>query len=88
MGFWPRMISPRQVRAGRALLGWSQRHLADKAIVSLNAVARLERGEVDPRASTLKAVEKALTKGGVVFVPVDGKSDGGGEGVRLAGAED
>jgi len=40
------MITPRQIRAARALLGWSQQKLADKAIVSLNAVTRLERGEV------------------------------------------
>jgi len=27
------MITPRQIRAARALLGWSQQQLADKAIV-------------------------------------------------------
>jgi predicted transcriptional regulator len=79
------MISPRQVRAGRALLGWSQWQLADKAIVSVNALARLERGEVNPRTSTLKAVEKALTNAGIVFVAAGGKSEG--EGVRLASAD-
>ncbi len=41
------MVTLREIRAARALLGWSQQQLADKAIVSLNAVARLERGEVD-----------------------------------------
>ena len=53
--------------------------IADKAIVSVNALARLERGEVDPRMSTLKAVHKALTEAGVEFLPADLK----GEGVRL-----
>ena len=43
------MITKRQIRAARAFLGWSQQQLADKAIISLNAVTRLERGEVDPR---------------------------------------
>src|SRR5215470_15013082 len=63
------MITPRQIRAARALLGWSQQQLADKAIVSLNAVTRLEKGKVDSRLSTVSAVERALTKAGVDFWP-------------------
>lgn len=73
------MITPRQIRAARALLGWSQQQLADKAIVSLNAVTRLERGTVDSRGSTIAAIEKALVKAGIEFLPVGDK----GEGVRL-----
>lgn len=73
------MITSRQIRAARALLNWSQQQLADKAIVSVNALARLERGEVDPRMSTLMAVYKALTDAGVEFLPANQK----GEGVRL-----
>lgn len=74
------MITPRQIRAARALLDWSQQELADKAIVSLNALARLERGAVDPRMSTLSAVEKALEKSGIEFIPESDR----GEGVRLS----
>ncbi len=73
------MITARQIRAARALLGWSQQQLADKAIVSLNALARLENGSVDSRVSTLQAVEKALMKAGVEFLSAGEK----GEGVRL-----
>ncbi len=73
------MITPRQIRAARALLGWSQQQLADKAIVSLNALARLEKGNVDSRMSTIIAIQKALTKAGIEFLAVDQK----GEGVRL-----
>lgn len=73
------MITPRQIRAARALLGWSQQELADKAIVSLNALARLENGAVDSRVSTVSAIQKALTKAGIDFLPGDPK----GEGVRL-----
>lgn len=73
------MITARQIRAARALLSWSQQQVADKAIVSVNALARLERGEVDPRMSTLLAVQKALTDAGIEFLPADVK----GEGVRL-----
>ena len=74
------MITPRQIRAARALLGWSQQQLADKAIISLNALTRLERGRVDPRVSTLDAVHKALSKAGIEFLSANEK----GEGVRLA----
>ena len=73
------MITPRQIRAARALLGWSQQQLADKAIISLNAVARLEKGKVDSRLSTLTAIQKALTKAGIEFLAADAK----GEGLRL-----
>ena len=73
------MITARQICAARALLGWSQQHLADKAIVSLNAVARLEKGIVDSRVSTVLAVQKALVRAGIEFLAADQK----GEGVRL-----
>ena len=73
------MITPRQIRAARALLGWSQQQLADKAIVSLNAVTRLEKGKVDSRVSTINAIEKTLSKAGVEFLPASDK----GEGVRM-----
>ena len=73
------MITPRQIRAARALLGWSQQQLADKAIVSLNAVTRLEKQRVDSRVSTLTAIQKTLTKAGIEFLSPDIK----GEGVRL-----
>ena len=75
------MITARQIRAGRALLGWSQQELADRAVLSRNAVAKIERGEVDPRTSTLQAVRQVLEKGGVIFVAASGRL---GEGVRAA----
>jgi predicted transcriptional regulator len=73
------MITSRQIRAARALLGWSQQQLADKAIVSLNAVARLENGVVDSRISTVQSIHRALVKAGIEFLDADQK----GEGVRL-----
>lgn len=73
------VISARQIRAARALLGWSQQELGDKAIVSLNAVARLEKGVVDSRMSTVQAIEAALSKAGIEFLARGEK----GEGVRL-----
>jgi predicted transcriptional regulator len=74
------MITPRQIKAARALLGWSQQDLADRAIVSLNALVRLETGKVDSRISTLSAVQAALIKAGIEFLSASDK----GEGVRLS----
>ena len=73
------MITSRQIRAARALLNWPQQQLADKAIVSLNAVARLEKGIVDSRVSTVLAIQKTLAKAGIEFLDADQK----GEGARL-----
>jgi len=73
------MITARQIRAARALLGWTRQELADRAIISLNALARLEGGRVDARTSTVSAVERTLSKAGVEFIPAGEK----GEGVRL-----
>jgi len=74
------MITSRQIKAARALLGWSQQDLADRAIVSLNALTRLERGQVDSRSSTLISLETALIRAGIEFIPAGDK----GEGVRLS----
>ena len=74
------MITGRQIRAARALLGWSQQQLADKAVVSVNALKRLERSSVDTRISTMSSVQKALETAGVEFISAGMK----GEGVRLS----
>ena len=71
------MITGRQVQAARALLGWSQQDLADKAIISRSAVNRLEMGKVDPRTSTVEKVRRALESAGIEFLYDDS------EGVRL-----
>jgi predicted transcriptional regulator len=70
------MITPRQIRAARALLGWSQQQLADRAILSLNAVARLEKAKVDSRVSTLTAIKKVVTKAGIDFLPAGKEGKG------------
>ena len=76
------MISIEQVRAGRGLLGWSQTQLAEAAGRSLPTIKRLEREDSDgPTVSddVRQAVQKALEKAGVEFIP----ENGGGAGVRM-----
>lgn len=61
-------VSPRQIRAARMLLGWSQSDLAKHAKVSITVIARIETEAVDARISTLMAILKAFDEQGVEFV--------------------
>ncbi len=62
------MIVVTQIKAARALLGWTQSDLAKAANLSLPAVNNIERSLSSPRKVTLEALEIALTKGGVEFI--------------------
>lgn len=76
-----RLITIRQVKAARALLGWSQSDLADNSGVSEPTIARLESadGDLGGREETAKKIKTAIEKGGVEFI----EENGGGLGVRL-----
>ncbi len=49
-----------RVRRRRILLGLSQEGLASAAGLHRNAIGNLERGEFDPKATTLVRVARAL----------------------------
>jgi DNA-binding XRE family transcriptional regulator len=75
------MVTSRQVRAARALLGWTQEMLADKALVALTALKRLEsENDLPVRDETRHQVIKALEAAGIEFVDSDRR-----HGVLLAG---
>lgn len=76
------MITPAQIRAARALIGWKQTDLATASGISEMSVKNIERGVTDPRASTLQAMQTALEQAGVVFLDAGVNRDGG-PGVRL-----
>ena len=63
------MISNLQIRAARALLGWSQQRLADEAGVSAITIKRLEGSEetFQARFETVMKVKEAVESAGVVF---------------------
>ncbi|MCO5081107.1 MAG: helix-turn-helix transcriptional regulator [Rhizobiaceae bacterium] len=66
------MITARQSRAARALLGWTQETLADKARVSLTALKRLEsESGLRVYESTSDQVRRALEAAGIVFLSTD-----------------
>lgn len=74
-------VSNRQIKAARALVGWSQEHLTAASGVSLPTVKRLESadGLLGGRQGTRERLIDALGRAGIVFIH-DGDE---GPGVRL-----
>ena len=66
------MITGRQVRAARALLNWKQEMLAEKALVALTALKRLEsERQLQVHESTRDQVRRVLEAAGILFVESD-----------------
>lgn len=66
------MITGRQVRAARALLNWKQETLAEKALVALTALKRLEsERNLSVHEGTRDQVHRALEGAGILFVESD-----------------
>ena len=74
-------VSIRQIKAARALLGWSQEELAKASGISIPTIKRLEadEGPLGGRSETGDKIRKALQAAGVEFID----ENGGGAGVRL-----
>jgi transcriptional regulator with XRE-family HTH domain len=70
-----------QIRAARALLGWSQDKLARKAAIGLATLRRIEQteGMVKGNFSTILKIQKALEQAGIHFT----EDDTGEVGVRF-----
>lgn len=78
------MLTGRQIRAGRALLGWTTQQLSERCGVHYATLSKAEQidGVPNVRATTLAAVQIALEQGGILFM--DGPYSGdGGPGVRV-----
>lgn len=74
------IITKGQLRAARAMLGWSQEELASRSGVSLPSIKRIEPGddELSIRLDTLSKIQSAFEKAGVDFT-----REPGWVGVRL-----
>lgn len=74
-------VSIQQIRAARALLGWSQKDHAEHSGVSLPTIKRLESagGELGGLKSTSEKLLNALEAAGAMFIDENGE----GPGVRL-----
>jgi transcriptional regulator with XRE-family HTH domain len=74
------MVEASQVRAARALIGWSQSELAGAARLSLSIVEQFETGVAGHvPAEAVAKMRAALESAGVAFIA----KNGGGPGVRL-----
>jgi hypothetical protein len=76
-----RRVAGFQIRAGRAVLGWSAEDLARRSSVSLRTIRRAELADVHTKmtAANEQAIRQALEAAGVEFID----ENGGGRGVRL-----
>jgi transcriptional regulator with XRE-family HTH domain len=77
------VLTPGQIRAGRALLGWRQEDLAKASGVGIATIQRIERSNnltISGNVSTLVRIQKALEAAGIQFINDDEK---GGYGLRL-----
>lgn len=75
------MITAEQIRAGRALLRWTQDQLAEASGVSVPTLKRWEAGTGIPGggAKKLTEVRRVMETAGVIFIDENGE----GPGVRL-----
>ena len=71
-------LTAAQLRAARALLGWSQGELGAAAKVATKTIADFEREARVPYERTMDALQRALEAAGVEF------TNGDSQGVRLA----
>jgi predicted transcriptional regulator len=77
------LITASQIKAGRALIDWSQGDLSEKSGLALATIKRMEKlGPGRSAMSNVEAVKTALETAGVMFIDANGN----GAGVRLRGA--
>lgn len=62
-------LTPKHIRAARALLAWSQQDLAKAASVATSTVADFERGQRTPVANNAQAIRQALEAANIRFLP-------------------
>lgn len=64
------MVSGAQIRAGRGLLNWTSKDLAEKAGVGWSTIKRFEDLDETPpsRSGTLERVQAALEDAGIEFL--------------------
>lgn len=80
------MITPHQMKAGRAMLDWRQEDLAEAAGLAEISIKNIERGATQPRPRTEERLRAAFEKAGLVLLcPADlaGGGRASGYGVQM-----
>jgi transcriptional regulator with XRE-family HTH domain len=62
------MLTRAQLRGARAMLGWTSEDLAKQSKIHRRTIRKLEKGEANPQAGTLRRIIAALVAGGVEFI--------------------
>jgi DNA-binding XRE family transcriptional regulator len=62
------VLTPKQLRAARVLVGWSRAMLARKSGVPLPTLDKIESGKTDPKLTTAGKLRRTLEDAGVIFV--------------------
>lgn len=76
-----------QIRAARALLGWSQGDLAERSGLSQTGIARIENGTNQPNSRTLQKINTAFESAEIEFLGESGLRRKTGEIKTLKGME-
>lgn len=76
------VINWQQIQAGRVLMGWTAKELADKARLSVSTILRAE-SEKRVTEGNLYLIQRAFEEAGLVFLDVGQASPGGGRGIRF-----
>ena len=77
------MLTPAQLLAARAMVGWSREDLATASGTSRAAIQNFETMGSDSKQGTVAKWRRALEAVGVVFIDSGAQSLTGGPGVRL-----
>lgn len=66
------MLTGKQIRAARVLLGWDASILAERVEHRRETIIAIERGDTQPRPSTMKKIIQVLDEAGIEFLENSG----------------
>jgi len=66
------MITPRQIRAARGLLGWDATELGGRAGIHRQTITNIECGRTQPHADSINRIRQTLSDAGVEFLANQG----------------
>src|SRR5262245_56908333 len=74
------MLTPAQLRAARAFLGWTREMLAERSGVPAITIKQFENALTVPRLTTVHKLRRAIERAGLIVIDQD---DEAGPGLRL-----
>jgi DNA-binding XRE family transcriptional regulator len=66
------LLTPRQTKAARALLGWGREALAKSAGIAPRTLIDFEIGARDPNRATRAAIARAIEDAGIALLEFEG----------------